>query len=414
MFDYLKKRYAELLASVLDPVFKWLLALSWLRRGVLVLAVPFIWTIWETRTHIAEHLSLITYARRALVADPGTIPIQDDLRDQLTRLGERLRIASAHDVALISPPQLTGWSAAQSALATAGDTKLAVARGAFTDYMRKRTIDSCGCWAELNQDSAEKAWIFVSGWVLAALAADRLPASQQELDFILQNQQPNGAWLSTPDAFQEFSSVYTTAWIVIGLKTQLDAGLLDQDAAKRAVVAIGRGASWLLSVRKSGARWKPYPMLPNSNLSPTISALALHALRRTSSASIVDLQQEWLESLPATPIPTSIGENFYVEIRSQSGVKNIDHFVQITLPWMLIATADAFDGGSLMQRAKATRWLEWQLRSTGLMNSDAETKHWWRAEMSIAVNYLVTKTAVQTGGANASVPRGLSQETLTN
>lgn len=404
MFDYLKKKYGELLASVLDPIFNWLLGLSWPRRAALILVVPLVWTIWDTRMQISEHLLVLNQARRVLVSAPGTIPISEELRDQLARLGDRLQTASATDVALISPPELTGWSAAQSAIATAGDIRLVAARSSFIEYMRKRRIDSCGCWAELNQDGAEKAWIFISGWALAALAIDRNAASPQEIAFILGSQRPNGAWLPTTDALQEFSSVYTTAWSIIGLRAQLDAKLLDKDTSDRAAVAISRGASWLLSTRQPGARWKPYPMLLSSNASPTISGLALHALKRASTSNIVDLQQEWLKSLPATPIPTSIGENFYVEIRSQSGVTNIDHFVQITLPWMLIATTDAFDGGSIMQRARAIRWLESQIRSTGLMNSDTETKHWWRAEMSIAVNHLAHGIAPNAGGRSTSAP----------
>ena len=404
MFDYFKKKYGELLASVLDPLFKWLLGLSSFKRAALVLVVPLVWTIWETRLQITEHFLVLNQARRILVSAQGTIPISEKSKHQLTRLGERLRTSSANDVALMAPPELTGWSAAQAALATAGDIKLATARASFVEYMRKRKIDSCGCWAELNQEGAEKAWIFISGWALAALAIDREPASPQEIDFILRSQQPNGAWLPTTDALHEFSSVYTTAWSIIGLRAQLEAKLLDKDRSDRAASAISRGATWLLSTRQPGARWKPYPMLHSSNTSPTISGLALHALKRASLSSIVDLQQEWLKSLPATPIPTSIGENLYVEIRSQAGVKNIDHFVQITLPWMLIATTDAFDGGSLMERAKALQWLEMQINKSGLLNSDAETKHWWRAEMSIAVNHLAHAVSASAGRISASAP----------
>ena len=404
MFDYFKKKYGELLASVLDPLFKWLLGLSWFKRTALVLVVPLVWTIWETRLQITEHFLVLNQARRILVSTPGEIPISEELKHQLARLGERLRTSSANDVALMVPPELTGWSAAQSALATAGDIKLAAARSSFVEYMRKRRIDSCGCWAELNQDGAEKSWVFISGWALAALAIDRVPASPQEIDFILRSQQPTGAWLPTTDALQEFSSVYTTAWSIIGLRAQLDSKLLDKDRFDRAVSSISRGATWLLSTRQPGARWKPYPMLHSSNTSPTISGLALHALKRASVSNIVDLQQEWLKSLPATPIPTSIVENLYVEIRSQAGVTNIDHFVQITLPWMLIATTDAFGGGSIMERAKAIQWLEMQINKTGLLNSDAETKHWWRAEMSIAVNHLAHAVSASAGRTSASAP----------
>ena len=195
MFDYFKKKYGELLASVLDPLFKWLLGLSSFKRAALVLVVPLVWTIWETRLQITEHFLVLNQARRILVSAQGTIPISEKSKHQLTRLGERLRTSSANDVALMAPPELTGWSAAQAALATAGDIKLATARASFVEYMRKRKIDSCGCWAELNQEGAEKAWIFISGWALAALAIDREPASPQEIDFILRSQQPNGAWL---------------------------------------------------------------------------------------------------------------------------------------------------------------------------------------------------------------------------
>jgi hypothetical protein len=389
MSDYFKKKYDELLASVFDPLFTRFLELSWLKRAALVLAIPLTWTLWETRSQISEHFLVLNQARKILLSANNKIPISSDLKLQIISLAERLRTASANDVALMAPIELTGWSAAQAVLAVGEDPKFLATRTLFVDYLRKRKINSCGCWAELNQEGPEKAWIFISGWALAALAVDRHPATSQEIDFILQNQQANGAWLPTTDALNDFASVYTTAWSLIGLHAQLNANLLDKETANRATSAISRGATWLLSTRLSGTGWKPYPMQSSSNTSPTISALALHALTRVSVSGIENLQRDWLKSLPATPIPSSIGENLYVEIRSQVGVKNIDHFVYITLPWMLIGAVEAFPSGSVMDRAKAVQWFESQISNTGLLNSDAETKHWWRADFSIGVNHLV-------------------------
>ena len=94
MFDYLKKKYSELVASVLDPVFQWLLALSWLKRTALVVVIPLSWTVWETRAQLSEHILVLNQARKILISERSTIPISDETSRQLTRLAERLRIAA--------------------------------------------------------------------------------------------------------------------------------------------------------------------------------------------------------------------------------------------------------------------------------------------------------------------------------
>jgi hypothetical protein len=64
-------------------------------------------------------------------------------------------------------------------------------------------------------------------------------------------------------------------------------------------------------------------------------------------------------------------------------------FTQIKLPWLLIATADAYANGSLLQRVKALSWIEQVLAQDGVTNSDTEPDNWWRAEVLYALRYVL-------------------------
>jgi hypothetical protein len=302
----------------------------------------------------------------------------------------RLLAANINDANLVGSGGLTGWSAAQVLLAVAQPGPRSAEEDSLITYVRATRLSGCSCWPELNDEDERHAWTFVSGWVMAALAEKKAASTEQELAFLLQQQNTSGSWSSIPKLGPgPYESVYTTSWAVMGLVMQLDAGLVaDAKLAAQARRAVQRGAAWLLSKRGANARWKPYPHLASSSISGSISGLALHTLHLAVPDLAADVDQAWLDNLPASAVPASLGENYYVEIK-QSSTRQIDHFVQLTMPWMLIATIDAYPNGNLLQKARALSWVERTLGHESVKNADAEQENWWRGELLIALNHLV-------------------------
>ena len=114
---------------------------------------------------------------------------------------------------------------------------------------------------EIPEDISVQAWITpkmcVSAVATFVLKKLQHPAFSLSHDFLLQNQQPDGSWLS----YWWTSDVYATAWAILALETQHD--------------AIDKACLWLLRQQHGEGYWvNPTSKQPNA----FYTALALKAL----------------------------------------------------------------------------------------------------------------------------------------
>jgi hypothetical protein len=390
MYDQLKSAFSEIVGSIISPILNWILSLSWWARTSFVLMVLLIAGLWNNPAIAYNAAAYVNRAARVVFADSHRIPITHDLNVEIRGIRDRLMQVSLNDTGLIKTDGLTGWSASQTLLSVAARTDRKHDEDQLIAHIRAKRLVPCSCWAELNDESATKAWTFINGWVLTALAARQTPAEASELRFLLEQQNPDGSWPAIPMRnLTDYASVYATAWAVKGLLAQRGAKLItDESVARQTDDAIKRGAGWLLTKRYTKARWKPYPNLVSSSPSGSISGLVMHVLHLSMPEYMDSIDQEWLDNIPASPIPASLGENNYIEIKS-GATKQIDHFVQLTMPWMLMATIDSYPQGSWDQKIKALAWIEQTLSHESIRNADAEQGNWWRAELLISLNHLI-------------------------
>lgn len=389
MLSYLQDFYKKLIITVLQPIADRIFKLPWSARFLIVLLLAAGCALAQRPEIMRDLVSYSGRFARVLVADADTIALAKPVRDRVTRARNRLMLANTNDIHLIDTDGLTGWSAAQTLLSIGQPGKASEHDIKLINHIRARQLPACHCWAELNDESEKKAWTFISGWVMAALASKGVPATDSELGFLLNQQNPDGSWSSIPrKELDEFKSVSATSWAVIGLRKLLDAKLIAKpELAARASGAVQRGAVWLMRTRQANARWKPYPELGSSTISVSISGLAMHALHLSGHGDMTDFDKEWLDHLPASPVPASLAETYYVEIK-RGGTLQIDHFMYLNMPWTLIATTDAYHNGGIFQKTRALTWMEETLLHDSVKNADAEQGNWWRAELLIAINHL--------------------------
>jgi hypothetical protein len=257
---------------------------------------------------------------------------------------------------------------------------------------------SCGCWREIPKDQGKPRNIFISGWILLALATINERGTSEEIRFLLEEQHPDGWWSVFPvdESESQFASTYGTAWALLGLNSQLKKNFVDNDDKLRVVSAIGDGANWLIEHRERNlrVRWKDYQLLSKqkSTISESISGVVLHTLHQSIQHNIIEqgeLQQidsDWLDNLPAASISIEDKDQPHIWFKDKDCHWCQDGFTQIKLPWLLIATADAYANGSLLQRVKALSWIEQVLAQDGVTNSDTEPDNWWRAEVLYALS----------------------------
>jgi hypothetical protein len=314
------------------------------------------------------------------------LPFATDTVTTLDATAKRLSATIAGDLVQLSAPEVTAWSAAQSVVAshaTQLDNKPAIVA-----FIRGLTAPDCACWVELPEQKDAPRATFISGWVMMALAALDTAVTEEELQFALHSQSSDGSWHMYTVADQpQHASTYSTAWLVIGLTEQKRKHFIPTANVHAVDGAVTRAVGWLLSHR-SHARWKGYPEMPLSAESESISGLALHALHLAAPERAVSLDNDWISSLPDRVIAASDGENTYVELEGVHG-RAIDHTVQLKLPWMLVATVDAYPQGDLLHRVHAMEWLENSLNHQSVVNADSVDAAWWRAELLYSLNYVL-------------------------
>jgi hypothetical protein len=160
--------------------------------------------------------------------------------------------------------------------------------------------------------------------------------------------------------------------------------------------AIRKGSSWLINHRANASRWKDYPLNVASQDSDSLSGLVMHALHLTASDSITQLKKEWLDNLPykwldnppyrGPPVGDKSQNLIWIPLRAGGAAS--DSSVQITLPWMLIATADAYGAGNYRERTRALLWMERALDQEAAIHADTQVQNWWRAEFLLAFRYI--------------------------
>ena len=115
-----------------------------------------------------------------------------------------------------------------------------------------------------------------------------------------------------------------------------------------------------------------------------------------SGSGLRDLDRSWLSGLRGVPPEFKAKDDEgqqRPELRGSSNIPRIDTFVQLKLPWMLIATVDAYSNGNILQKGRALDWINVALSKQSVLTADANTESWKRAELLYAIKYVRTLAA---------------------
>jgi hypothetical protein len=265
------------------------------------------------------------------------------------------------------------------------------------DLYKVQMLDSCCCWSEIDNEMRD---IRTTSWAIGGLYrigwASSIECDLEE--FLLSNQLENGAWsmigmdrydLSTENFSSfKFGSTYATCHALLGLNLirQVNDDYEIQNA-------IDKGISWLKS-NNDRVRWKDYP---NNNeeaviTSKSISGLALHTLNVLGAAS-PEMNQLWLTNLDYSDLDNPLiykeqSDVFYRFI-SADHLRTVHHDAtrHFVLPWLIVATVDAYNDGTLEQKAKANLWLSKAVDKTDIIEL-RKSFPFTKAELLIAFRYL--------------------------
>lgn len=259
------------------------------------------------------------------------------------------------------------------------------------------TIDKLAFSEECWKEEKTVCKMAVSGWVLWSKSRLNKPVSAKQLDFVLRNQSAEGWFPAHPyPAIADNASTYSTTIIILGLTEQLRLDLIAQNDKERVRNAVEKGVLWILKTRKKENKRYFWVDCPNATISiqtqsdglDGITIFALHQIAKSKVVQVPDLASElkeidsaWLERV--SEIPQTLEDR--IVCRCGTIIDNeviFDRTNQITLPWSIAATVEAFPNGTLWQKAKTAKWLE------NLTFQQDEKAHFVQAEYLIALGFL--------------------------
>jgi hypothetical protein len=308
-------------------------------------------------------------ARRLVMATEHakSIPLRGTDRDKLDSLirqiGDFVYSAYSREFEVQNSPGkfVWAWDAAQMAVALEGinlPERRPISRSKLLAFIARTRDPKCFCWEERPNEGDTRAHLGATAWVLFAKARLGSPAEPQELQFILASQNAHeGSWPMFPCTETYSGSTYATSWCIIALREQARRGLVREPWLTAVNTAVQAGASWLEAHRIPQGLWTSYPSIPSlSDTSISNSGLAVHALH-AGSASHREAEKTWMMLLTPEFVPGFQSEAYNSWYCQQQNFQREDvrYFI---LPWKLVATVDAYQQGTLFERARAIKAIE--------------------------------------------------------
>lgn len=396
-----------LIDSVLDPIKARILKMRWIYRAAILLALLAIFALFEFREQIAARLASVNEIFRVSLAPQGLVPFSD--RDKRQLKASIARLVSVLDARLVQPRATIeqAWSTAQVVVAVQGAGKSDF--GPAIDFIESQKDPKCSCWeqfchpngpphlvaATLSCDASNPPHMAASAWILTAYARLGRRVPDPQIQFFLDNQFPDGSWPVYVGAAPGEASTYATALVVFALYEQLNAGLVPKQLESTVKAAMESGRAWLISHRTERlARWTDYPVATHEPFrtmdSLGLSGQVLHILHRTGQTGLEDIDREWIRSLPQAVPGGADNDASSREIENKKGLSiYTDSSRYFALPWLIVATADAYPSGTTAERARALDQLEHSL--VALEPAEQAALKWGEyvaAELLIALRYI--------------------------
>lgn len=386
MLDSLKRAIDQIFGSVIQPIVDWILHQSWIVRLLCLVVISLAaFTWWKPQAVLGTAQDASSYWRM-WVNDADHIPIPKSAQHSLALAMRRIAPSVEADLsAKLDQSPMTPWSASQSVLALRLDGQEIPDKDGYLAFVNsRRAAPDCFCWTELEEQPRSEAAVHISGWVMAAFAEIGTPVSKSDLDYILARQNGAGWWAMFPESgASQYESTYATGWVTLGLYKQRAAGLVPAEMRAPVDGAIRRATEWLVHSR-NGARWKAHPNLPGSTEPEVLSGFILHVLHEVGATDLADVDRSWLQALPRSNLdPNSLDTHYVVLQYGHSAA--IDHFAEVRLPWILLATADAYASGTPAQKARTLNWFNRVLGNPAVRSADTEGVEWVRAELLLGM-----------------------------
>jgi hypothetical protein len=267
----------------------------------------------------------------------------------------------------------------------------------FVDGLRDQT----GGWKEYSKKSDDPVHMGATGWIVFAKARFGIRASEAELDFLINGSNRRGSWPMYPTTQMDqdfYGSTYATAWVALALHEQAEKCKLPDELERRCKNAVSNAKQWLIGRANKGL-WKLYYDYPNQrDASLSNSGLILHFFHHLDkedprqyyvSGELKGLDQDWLEQLSVVPPYADSFESWNLDVPIAGDRRFRDAVRCQKLPWVIIATVDAYANGTVAQRMKCLEFTENLFRRLPKISEECSPENsWMLTELLVALRHL--------------------------
>jgi hypothetical protein len=382
--------WADLATTVVEPVKTWLKARPFWLRALLVFAIPLGILGYNQRALLGRAFNSAGDVFRVATSD-DRIPLTREYREELARLGSRVETQARADLLHeLNDSDDGGWAAAQLAVALAKRDALSTPqRERVVAFLLSQRRPGEPYWAQ----KIDPPHLAVTAWCIHALAVMKQPVGTREITYVLEQQMDDGGWPLYGDLEARQASVFATALMIIALKAHVSAtsSIGNVEAING---ALDRAEGWLVQYcDRSRARWKFYPLVPDSPESEADSGLALYALNQLTTVPSTNREfgAAWLRSLPTQWPKHAFDREASGQWFGRGKRARPDTVSHLKLPWLITGTAVSYAGATTWDKLRALHALE-----SCIDQQDWGIGGYWsyqRAELLIAIGELEHRTA---------------------
>lgn len=341
-----------------------------------------------------KYLSSIYYTPRAIFSSEN-LPLS---KDQEKTLGKHIKRLTSQLIDVYNErgtnEYMNSWAVSQVVIGS-NDESILQSDDLRTALLKTQDGET-GAWKDFPD--APYVHIPATCWVLLALHKTDFGPTRT-LEFLLKTQdKADGSWSMYPVVgFRDIASTYATTMAILALDFWVGDRRIDDQLRPMIKKAMSRGVNWLLGNHHQELWiWNDYPQNETEG-SPSVAltSLVVHALSKTSVGSDrYDLDQiasVYLDNLPSYPMTPWTKEVPGIMLTGEPGTKPVpDTSRYYVLPWLIIATVDAYGHAGFRQRVAALEFVDELIghleKFAGAIS--VEDRPWIAAEYLIALRYL--------------------------
>lgn len=303
------------------------------------------------------------------------------------------------------------WDTAQVAVALNGlnlPGRASIEAPKILAYLQSTRSADCSCWKERQGEDPGRAHVGATAWVLYAKAQLGISAEEAEIRFLLDQQHARAnSWSMFPCVEPDSGSTYATAWAVLALGEQTRRKLLPEHLSRQVGAAVRSGLSWLEAQEKPNGLWASYPRLNHpEDISYSNSGFATFVLNQLELYPSAERRRSWMRHVPAA-LPKTFAAESYNSWVCQDNNSQREAVRYLLVPWILVASAEAYGDGSLLQRARVVRLVEDLVAREDDLISEVGQEYFLAAEVVIALRH-IRESLLQSRPSEAAQPNALA------